>query len=65
MSVRYIHLVSVKNVPQFAFTSRWGAYAWANRCRYDNGFEEKDVTVRRLRVVNTTEDLPTTGCMML
>lgn len=65
MSVRYIHLVSVKKVPQFAFTSRWGASAWANRCREDNGFEKKDVEIRRLRIVGTTEELPTTGCMLL
>lgn len=65
MSARYIHLVSVKGEPLMAFTSRWAARSWAHSVREDNGFDGFDVTIKRLRIVSTHEEPPTTQAALL
>lgn len=65
MSTRYIHIVSVKGNPLMAFTSRWAARAWAIAVLEDNGFDNFEVTTKRLRIVGTHEEPPTTQAALL
>lgn len=65
MTTRYVHVVSVKGVPQFAFSSRWGAWAWADAVKEDNGYTAKEISVRRLRIVTSQEMPKTMGCALL
>lgn len=55
----YAHVVMVKGIPQYAFTSRWAALHWANMV------EESRVSIERLRLVEPNDAMPQPTCLKM
>ena len=54
----YAHVVMVKGIPQYAFTSRWAALHWANMVEEANDLESQRVLIERLRLVEPNDEMP-------
>lgn len=68
----YAHVVMVKGIPQYAFTSRWAALHWANMVEEANELDfheikiaDKRVSIERLRLVEPNDEMPQPTCLKM
>ena len=57
-TTRYAHIVLVKGIPQYAFTSRWAAACWASKVHENNTLKPHEITIDRLRIVDAKDEPP-------